>query len=234
MSKCRVNLTLLDSTTETHSRLRAFMAKIRSGKRDLHTYTIRGTDEVVKAGDCVLIRPPPEKSSAPPGVAHVEGIEADDSDNVKLRVRWYNRPEDSWGGRREFHGAKELFLSDCYDLQCANAIEGKCTVHTFKAYVNKLPNVGPKDFYYRFVYKAATGTFVPDSVIVYCKCELPYNPDQWMIQCEECKDWYHPSCVGMSVEQTKELDQYVCSDCVSDQNVNNLEDTESSSSTITN
>lgn len=30
---------------------------------------------------------------------------------------------------------------------------------------------------------------------------------------------YHPACVGMSVEQTKQLEQFVCSDCASDQNV---------------
>ena len=23
----------------------------------------------------------------------------------------------------------------------------------------------------------------------YCKCEMPYNPDDLMIQCDECKDW---------------------------------------------
>jgi len=24
----------------------------------------------------------------------------------------------------------------------------------------------------------------------YCKCEMPYNPDDLMVQCEVCKDWY--------------------------------------------
>lgn len=24
----------------------------------------------------------------------------------------------------------------------------------------------------------------------YCKCEMPYNPDDLMVQCESCKDWY--------------------------------------------
>ena len=23
----------------------------------------------------------------------------------------------------------------------------------------------------------------------YCKCEMPYNPDDLMVQCEGCKDW---------------------------------------------
>ncbi|XP_019168592.1 PREDICTED: chromatin remodeling protein EBS-like isoform X2 [Ipomoea nil] len=154
------------------------MAKTRPGKRDLDSYTIRGTNKVVKAGDCVLMRPP--ESGTASYVARVEKIEADNRNNVKVRVRWYYRPEESMGGRRQFHGAKELFLSDHYDVQSADTIEGKCSVHTFRAYV-KLQNVGTEDYYCRFE--------------------------------------YHPVCVGMSVEQTKQLDQFVCSDCASDQNV---------------
>jgi hypothetical protein len=23
----------------------------------------------------------------------------------------------------------------------------------------------------------------------YCKCEMPYNPDDLMVQCDACKDW---------------------------------------------
>lgn len=23
----------------------------------------------------------------------------------------------------------------------------------------------------------------------YCKCEMPYNPDDLMVQCESCSDW---------------------------------------------
>nr|GMD10157.1 chromatin remodeling protein EBS-like isoform X1 [Ipomoea batatas] len=202
------------------------MAKTRPGKRDLDSYTIRGTNKVVKAGDCVLMRPP--ESGTASYVARVEKIEADNRNNVKVRVRWYYRPEESMGGRRQFHGAKELFLSDHFDVQSADTIEGKCTVHTFRAYV-KLQNVGTEDYYCRFEYKAATGAFIPDRVAVYCKCELPYNPDDLMVQCEECKDWYHPTCVGMSVEQTKQLDQFVCSDCASDPNVKKPQNSDAAS-----
>ena len=31
--------------------------------------------------------------------------------------------------------------------------------------------------------------FVMCSIERYCKCEMPYNPDALMIQCEECEDW---------------------------------------------
>ncbi|OMO76899.1 hypothetical protein CCACVL1_15358 [Corchorus capsularis] len=188
-------------------------AKPKPGKKDLDMYTIRGTSKIVRVGDCVLMRP--SDTGKPPYVARIEKIEADSRNNVKVRVRWYYRPEESLGGRRQFHGAKELFLSDHYDVQSAHTIEGKCIVHSFKNYT-KLENVGAEDYYCRFEYKAATGAFTPDRVAVYCKCEMPYNPDDLMVQCEGCKDWYHPACVGVTIEETKKLDHFMCSECSED------------------
>jgi hypothetical protein len=34
----------------------------------------------------------------------------------------------------------------------------------------------------------------------YCKCELPYNPDRYMVYCDSCGDWYHPQCLGLTQE----------------------------------
>lgn len=171
------------------------MAKTKQGKRDVQSYTIKGTNKVVggklppallidavagsrqdlvsdgfrcsmrEVGDCVLMRS--SDSDNAPYVARVEGMESDGRGGVKVRVRWYYRPEEAKGGRRPFHGAKELFLSDHYDTQSAHTIEGKCIVHSFKNYT-KLDNVGPEDFYCRFDYRAATGAFSPDRVAVYC------------------------------------------------------------------
>ncbi|GER48225.1 PHD finger family protein / bromo-adjacenthomology (BAH) domain-containing protein [Striga asiatica] len=166
------------------------MAKTKPGKKDLDSYTIKGTNKVVRPGDCVLMRP--ADSDKAPYVARVEKIEADHRNNVKVRARWYYRPEESIGGRRQFHGAKELFLSDHFDVQSAHTIEGKCIVHTFKNYT-KLENVGSEDYFCRFEYKAATGSFTPDRVAV-----------------------FHPSCMGMTIEEAKKLDQFLCSDCSSD------------------
>ncbi|KAI3836122.1 hypothetical protein MKX03_028101 [Papaver bracteatum] len=189
------------------------MAKTRPGKRDLDSYTIKGTNKVIKAGDCVLMRPPDTDKA--PYVAKVEKIEADSRNNVKVKVRWYYRPEESIGGRRPFHGAKELFLSDHFDVQSALTIEGKCTVHSFKNY-SKIQNVGTEDYFCRFEYNASTGGFAPERVAVYCICEMPYNPDDLMVQCEGyCRDWFHPSCIGMTTVQAKNLGRFLCADCSS-------------------
>ncbi|XP_024984352.1 chromatin remodeling protein EBS [Cynara cardunculus var. scolymus] len=188
------------------------MAKTRTGKRDLESFTIRGTNKVVRAGDSVLMRPLENEKN--PYVARVERVESDVKGNVKVQVRWYYRPEEAIGGRQKFHGSKELFLSDHYDTQSANTIEGKCIVHTFKNYT-KLRDVGAEDYFCRFEYKAANGGFNPDSVAVYCKCEMPYNPDNMMVQCDACRDWYHPECLNMTIDQAKEIGIFTCSDCSS-------------------
>ncbi|XP_070029327.1 uncharacterized protein [Nicotiana sylvestris] len=60
----------------------------------------------------------------------------------------------------------------------------KAVVHSFTDTLRnytKLDNVGPKYYYCMFKYKMATGAFVPDMVPMYCKCEMPYNPDEFMV-----------------------------------------------------
>nr|ADD09609.1 zinc-mediated transcriptional activator [Trifolium repens] len=162
------------------------MAKPKPPKRTLESYPVKHMNKNIKAGDCVLMRP--AEPSKPSYVARIEGIEADGrGSNVKIHVRWYYRPEESIGGRRQFHGSKEVFLSDHFDVQSADTIEAKCTVHSFKSYT-KLDAVGNEDFFCRFEYNSATGAFNPDRVAVYCKCEMPYNPDDLMVQCEGCSD----------------------------------------------
>ncbi|KAK9129761.1 hypothetical protein Sjap_010248 [Stephania japonica] len=185
------------------------MAKARPPKV-LESYTIKGTNKTIRAGDCVLMKP--AESSKLPYVARVEKIESDARGQVKVRVRWYYRPEESIGGRRQFHGSKEVFLSDHYDVQSADTIEGKCVVHTFKSYT-KLDVVGNEDYFCRFEYNSATGGFNPDRVPVYCKCEMPYNPDDLMVQCEGCTDWFHPTCIEMTAEDAKKLEHFFCHSC---------------------
>ncbi|KAF2580873.1 hypothetical protein F2Q68_00005917 [Brassica cretica] len=91
-------------------------------------------------GDAVLMRS--SEPGKPSYVARVEAIEATDArgSNARVRVRWYYRPEESMGGRRQFHGAKEVFLSDHFDLQSADTIEGKCKDHHYVCTFVNLPD----------------------------------------------------------------------------------------------
>ncbi|XP_051151994.1 chromatin remodeling protein EBS-like isoform X2 [Andrographis paniculata] len=185
------------------------MAKSKPGKKELASFTMHRTNTVLKRN--------------PPYVAKVEKIESDYRNIVKVLVRWYYRPEESVGGRGVFHGSKELFLSDHYDVQRVETIEGKCYVHTFKNYA-KIPTVGRDDYFCRFEYNVATGRFTPDRVAVYCKCEMPVNPDDFMVRCEGCNDWFHPSCVDLTIEEVKKLDHFLCSDCIPEDDDGRLSD----------
>jgi hypothetical protein len=133
-----------------------------------------------------------------------------------LRVRWYYTPEQTKGGRLEFHGSKELFLSEHYDDSSPEVVVCKCNVHTLKEY-EVLENVGDKDFLCRWGYKAAVGIFSPKRVTVYCRCKKPNNPDDLMFICDNCEDWFHPRCIGTTADDIRSMHArigaFVCPDC---------------------
>ncbi|KAG6557898.1 hypothetical protein Mapa_000075 [Marchantia paleacea] len=179
----------------------------------IDSYTIPGTRKIVKAGDTVLIQAPEREK--PPYVAKIEKIQriqASRREKTVVKIRWFYHPEETISRRRSFHGAQEVCLSDHYDSQDADCIQDKCNVHTFKEYC-KLKEVDRHDYFWRFEYKAALQVLSPEVVDVYCSCEMPYNPDHFMVQCEACSDWFHPSCVKLSREQVANMDTYVCADC---------------------
>ncbi|XP_023635143.1 chromatin remodeling protein SHL isoform X1 [Capsella rubella] len=187
------------------------MPKQKAPRKQLKSYKLKHINKTIQEGDAVLMRS--SEPGKPSYVARVEAIETDArGSHAKVRVRWYYRPEESIGGRRQFHGAKEVFLSDHFDFQSADTIEGKCKVHSFSSYT-KLDSVGNDDFFCRFEYNSATGAFIPDRVAVFCKCEMPYNPDDLMVQCEECSEWFHPSCIETTIEEAKKLDHFYCEEC---------------------
>jgi len=44
-------------------------------------------------------------------------------------------------------------------------------------------------------------------------CELPYNPDAYMVQCEACEDWFHPQCIGYTQAQVEPIKNFACPEC---------------------
>jgi len=49
--------------------------------------------------------------------------------------------------------------------------------------------------------------------ILYCLCKKPYSGEE-MIACENCDNWYHPKCVGISRTANLEKLKWVCSNCI--------------------
>jgi hypothetical protein len=47
---------------------------------------------------------------------------------------------------------------------------------------------------------------------LFCFCQKVYNEnDGPMIQCDECKEWYHFSCVGLNLKSN--IGEFICSSC---------------------
>mmetsp|Transcript_31068 Transcript_31068/g.68974 ORF Transcript_31068/g.68974 Transcript_31068/m.68974 type:complete len:203 (+) Transcript_31068:257-865(+) len=180
-------------------------------KANLQQFTHHGL--TFKLGEACLINP--DSESSPPFIGKIREIvqrgttEAD----IEIKVTWFYRPEEAVGGRKAFHGLKELFDSDHQDWCHKNTILGKCRVHSLKKYEN-LSKIEQEDFFSRFTYKPAKKEFDPDRVPVYCSCELPYNPDRPMVMCDACEEWYHPDCIGLPATYVKaEKERFVCSEC---------------------
>jgi len=129
------------------------------------------------------------------------------------QVAWFYRPEEAVGGRKAFHSARELFGSDHLDWVGASSIEGRCRVLDLRSF-QALQQPGDADFFARFHYRAAAQKFAPSRVPVFCRCEMPYNPDLAMLECIACAEWYHPECLGMGAAEVGAAQRgFVCPDC---------------------
>eukprot|EP01084_Bolivina_argentea_P135641 238987_1 len=46
---------------------------------------------------------------------------------------------------------------------------------------------------------------VDENVMLYCICRKPYVEGEEMIACDDCSEYYHRICIGMSAEMFQEL-----------------------------
>ena len=56
----------------------------------------------------------------------------------------------------------------------------------------------------RHEYDAIKSVWKDEDVPVFCKCNLPYNPDLDMVQCESCNEWYACAPVSLCTTCTAE------------------------------
>jgi COMPASS component SPP1 len=44
---------------------------------------------------------------------------------------------------------------------------------------------------------------------LYCVCQKPYT-GEFIIRCDECKEWYHGDCVRITQEEAKAMGDFQC------------------------
>ena len=53
--------------------------------------------------------------------------------------------------------------------------------------------------------KRAVEQEAPEPEEIYCICRQPDDPNRAFIECEECKEGFHPECVGTSLQVCNNL-----------------------------
>ena len=165
-------------------------------------------DDTFAVGDAVLVKAPGSNERY---VGRIVSVAVRDG-AANARLCWYYRPQETKGGRKRFHGVKELFASDHYDWVSVNTIDARCYVWSIAEY-QALDAVTEYDFYARFMYLSSKGEFRPATVAVFCACMEPYNPDRMMVMCERCEEWFHPDCVGETQASVSRATSWNCPRC---------------------
>ena len=49
--------------------------------------------------------------------------------------------------------------------------------------------------------------------LVFCSCKEPYDDARPMVFCDECCDWFHNKCEGLTANEAASIDKYTCKNC---------------------
>jgi hypothetical protein len=61
--------------------------------------------------------------------------------------------------------------------------------------------------------RTRSGAEWEEEVELFCLCLQPYQEGELMVSCDDCTNWFHPVCVGISDHAAEELDFYQCPPC---------------------
>ncbi|XP_050535545.1 nucleosome-remodeling factor subunit NURF301 isoform X2 [Daktulosphaira vitifoliae] len=48
---------------------------------------------------------------------------------------------------------------------------------------------------------------------IMCICRTPYDSSQFYVGCDMCHNWFHGSCVGITVQMSKKITEWFCPEC---------------------
>ena len=102
---------------------------------------------------------------------------------------------------------RELDRADEWNRRMEEAIEQKQGRSAFEALLQQAD--GPD----RVWLDADDVALCKQYVDLYCLCRQPYQNGIFMIGCDQCDDWYHPACVGLTEPQANKIKKYICPRC---------------------
>lgn len=157
--------------------------------RQYHRLKING--EVFQPNDTVCIKEYNGDSYAT--LMHFSGS----PDDATVRIRWFYQPRSIFVEHAWPLGHDELFDSDHEDEITAMAINSRIKVLTLEEYL-QLDKVTEDVFYMRAKYLASVGEVVPalDQWRKVCVCRALLSPRDVYRMCGQCKQYFHPNCVG--------------------------------------
>ena len=108
----------------------------------------------------------------------------------------------------------ELFSSSHKDIILTETVISPCKVLSFEDYQNIEDNTDTI-FFTRANYDIKSKLLSPpvSQWEKLCSCRMPLNPDVMYIECDTCKQWFHPQCQGLTDEEAEKLDEFYCDKC---------------------
>ena len=111
------------------------------------------------------------------------------------------------------------------DTISLKSIFNACEVLSLAEYEKKLskmkktkPAVADMLYFTRFFIQSKKMQFKETLVQLLCLCNQPLNPDEQMILCASCEEWFHPKCLGITKAEAKrfetESERWTCPICV--------------------
>lgn len=108
----------------------------------------------------------------------------------------------------------EVFSSSHRDIILIETVISPCRVLSLEDY-QKMDNNNDLTFFTRANYDIKSKILSPPIAEweKLCSCQMPLNPDVMYIECDSCKQWYHPQCQGLTDEEAEKLDEFHCEKC---------------------
>lgn len=159
---------------------------------------VRG--ELITIGDVIKVKLVPDEE----GLATVVDIKMRGCESPMIKVRWFYTPQEV-GIKHDCFGVAEVFDSTKHAVISLETYIEKAYVLTIDDY-NCLDDADDCTYYCRATYVNA-GLIPPiHEWKSMCVCHQIINPDQHMIQCEDCLEFFHLSCTDT---------RFICPNCLS-------------------